>query len=84
MIINHKEVKSVISKSNLPIAGFTVNPYIGCAHACKYCYANFNKTKVQTLSHLHDPLSTLLIGKLSNNDEVKERNVKLLKSNFLF
>lgn len=43
MIINHKEVKSVISKSNLPIAGFTVNPYIGCAHACKYCYADFMK-----------------------------------------
>ena len=43
MIINHKEVKSVISKSNLPIAGFTVNPYVGCAHACKYCYADFMK-----------------------------------------
>lgn len=43
MIVNHKDVKSVISKSNLPIAGFTVNPYVGCAHACKYCYADFMK-----------------------------------------
>ena len=43
MFINHKDVKSVISKSNLPIAGFTVNPYVGCAHACKYCYADFMK-----------------------------------------
>ena len=43
MLVNHKDVKSVISKSNLPIAGFTVNPYIGCAHACKYCYADFMK-----------------------------------------
>lgn len=43
MLVNHREVKSVISKSNLPIAGFTVNPYIGCAHACKYCYADFMK-----------------------------------------
>ncbi|MBQ2637219.1 MAG: radical SAM mobile pair protein B [Methanobrevibacter sp.] len=43
MLVNHKEVKSVISKSNLPIAGFTVNPYVGCAHACKYCYADFMK-----------------------------------------
>ncbi|MBR1611685.1 MAG: radical SAM mobile pair protein B [Methanobrevibacter sp.] len=32
-----------MSKSNLPIAGFTVNPYVGCAHACKYCYADFMK-----------------------------------------
>ena len=43
MLVNHKDVKSVISKSNLPIAGFTVNPYVGCAHACKYCYADFMK-----------------------------------------
>lgn len=43
MLVNHRKVKSVISKSNLPIAGFTVNPYIGCAHACRYCYADFMK-----------------------------------------
>lgn len=43
MLISHKDVKSVISKSNLPIAGFTVNPYVGCAHACRYCYADFMK-----------------------------------------
>ena len=43
MLVNRRDVKSVISKSNLPIAGFTVNPYIGCAHACKYCYADFMK-----------------------------------------
>ena len=43
MLINKKDVKSVINKSNLPIAGFTVNPYVGCAHSCKYCYADFMK-----------------------------------------
>ena len=43
MLVDHRQVKSVISKSNLPIAGFTVNPYVGCAHACKYCYADFMK-----------------------------------------
>ena len=43
MIINKKDVKSIISKSNLPIAGFTVNPYVGCSHGCKYCYATFMK-----------------------------------------
>lgn len=37
------EVKSVISKSNLPVSDFSVNPYIGCTHACKYCYACFMK-----------------------------------------
>ena len=37
------QVKSILTKSNLPIAGFSVNPYIGCPHACKYCYASFMK-----------------------------------------
>ena len=41
--IQEIEVKSVMSKSNLPVADFSVNPYVGCLHACKYCYASFMK-----------------------------------------
>lgn len=37
------EVKSVLTKSNLPVADYSVNPYVGCAHSCKYCYASFMK-----------------------------------------
>lgn len=37
------KVKSVLTKSDLPIAGYSVNPYIGCTHACRYCYAWFMK-----------------------------------------
>lgn len=37
------ETKSVITKSNLPVCDFSVNPYTGCEHACKYCYASFMK-----------------------------------------
>jgi len=36
-------VKSVLSKSGIPGATYCVNPYIGCAHACRYCYATFMK-----------------------------------------
>ena len=43
MIIKQIQVKSVLTKSNLPIAGYSVNPYVGCSHACKYCYACFMK-----------------------------------------
>ena len=42
-LIKDIEVKSVMTKSNLPVADFSVNPYVGCAHACKYCYASFMK-----------------------------------------
>lgn len=37
------KVRSVMTKSNLPIAGYSVNPYVGCTHGCKYCYARFMK-----------------------------------------
>ncbi len=43
MQIKEVEVKSVMTKSNLPVSDFSVNPYVGCEHACKYCYASFMK-----------------------------------------
>lgn len=43
MIIKEIKVKDVMTKSNLPVSDFSVNPYVGCAHACKYCYASFMK-----------------------------------------
>ena len=42
-IVNEIQVKSVLSKSNLPVCEYSVNPYVGCPHACKYCYASFMK-----------------------------------------
>ena len=32
-----------MTKSNTPLGGYSVNPYVGCPHACKYCYASFMK-----------------------------------------
>ncbi len=42
-IIKKINVKSVISKSNLPVCEYSVNPYVGCTHGCRYCYASFMK-----------------------------------------
>ena len=41
MNIKEIEVKTVLTKSNLPVSDYAVNPYVGCLHACKYCYASF-------------------------------------------
>ena len=43
MPIKEIEVKSVMTKSNLPVADYSVNPYVGSTHGCKYCYASFMK-----------------------------------------
>ena len=37
------QTKSIMTKSNAPLGGYSVNPYVGCPHACKYCYASFMK-----------------------------------------
>lgn len=41
--IKEVEAKGVLTKSNLPVADYSVNPYVGCEHACRYCYASFMK-----------------------------------------
>jgi DNA repair photolyase len=43
MIVKEITAKNIITKSNLPSADFVINPYIGCSHACIYCYARFMK-----------------------------------------
>jgi len=43
VVIKRIQVKDVMTKSNSPIGGYCVNPYVGCTHGCKYCYASFMK-----------------------------------------
>jgi len=43
-IVENKIItKDYLTKSNLPASDFVINPYVGCPHACKYCYARFMK-----------------------------------------
>jgi DNA repair photolyase len=35
--------KNALSKSKIPGMDYALNPYIGCEHACVYCYAEFMK-----------------------------------------
>lgn len=41
MVVRLITAKSALSKSAIPDLAYTVNPYVGCQHGCKYCYADF-------------------------------------------
>ena len=41
MKITTVPVKTYITPSKIPGAGYVINPYVGCPHKCIYCYAEF-------------------------------------------
>jgi len=43
LTVKEIKVKSILTKSGIPGADYCINPYVGCAHGCRYCYATFMK-----------------------------------------
>lgn len=43
LIIREIKAKSILTKSGIPGVVYCVNPYVGCSHGCRYCYATFMK-----------------------------------------
>jgi DNA repair photolyase len=41
MIVNEIQSKAILSVSK--VYDYVINPYVGCQHACSYCYARFMK-----------------------------------------
>lgn len=41
--IHEIHVKTALTTTGIPGAKYCINPYVGCAHACRYCYATFMK-----------------------------------------
>lgn len=57
MKVNEINAKKLIVKSNLPASDYVINPYVGCTHNCKYCYASFMR---RFTGHLDDEWGTFL------------------------
>lgn len=50
-----------------------IGVYNSCNHLCKYCYANYDESKVKININNHDINSSLLIGHINSNDIIKPR-----------
>ena len=72
ILIQDVETKNIMTKSTLPVGGYSVNPYVGCTHGCKYCYANKTPQKARENYRYHDPASPLLLGHLRPEDSVTQ------------
>ena len=42
ILIREVETKNIMTKSSLPVGGYSVNPYVGCTHAQR-CAAQCSK-----------------------------------------
>ncbi|MCX7785106.1 MAG: radical SAM protein [candidate division WOR-3 bacterium] len=42
-VIREVKAKNILNNSKIPKMSYCINPYIGCAHSCLYCYATFMK-----------------------------------------
>lgn len=51
-----------------------IGAYNTCNHLCKYCYANYDEDKIKSNMFNHNPNSSLLIGELQKDDEIKIKN----------
>lgn len=43
MKIQEKWAKTILVRSRISEKAYCLNPYVGCQHACRYCYATFMK-----------------------------------------
>ena len=43
LLVREIECKSILTKSGIETVDYAINPYVGCEHACVYCYATFMK-----------------------------------------
>jgi DNA repair photolyase len=43
MIVREVFSKTVMTKTAIPGLDYCINPFVGCAHGCRYCYATFMK-----------------------------------------
>ena len=77
MIVNEINVKDYLTKSNLPSSDYVINPYVGCPHGCRYCYASFMKRFTGHSENWGEFIDIKKCDKKINIDMISGKNVFL-------
>lgn len=56
-----------------------IGDYNCCPHACRYCYANYDSTQIQSRMLQHDPNSSVLLGHIDEHDRITIRRQKAIR-----
>lgn len=75
MKIKEIHVKDYLTKSNLPASDYVINPYVGCLHACKYCYACFMKRFTGHDENWGEFIDVKLCDKKIDINKLKEKSL---------
>jgi len=77
MDIKVKEItcKGCLTKSKL--SDYVINPYTGCSHGCKYCYADF----IRTFQNIKEEWGSFLYAKMNCPDLIEKELEKAKPGN---
>jgi DNA repair photolyase len=72
MEIGEVRCKGVLGKSGIGGMDYAVNPYLGCGHACAYCYARF----MRRMGHPGEPWGSFVDVKVNAVDVLRVEAAK--------
>lgn len=75
VVIKEKKVDTILTKSNLPIVGYSINPYVGCSFGCEYCYATFMKKFTEHKEDWKMFLDVKMWDKIKNPEKYKGKTM---------
>jgi len=68
MRLGEVKCKSILGHSGIGGMDYAVNPYLGCGHACTYCYARF----MRRMGHPGEPWGSFVDAKVNAVERLRE------------
>ncbi len=77
--IQEINVRNAITKTGIPGRKYCLNPYVGCTHACKYCYATFMK---RFTGHI-EPWGSFVDAKINTPEVLRKQLRRAVKGDII-